>query len=295
MRALARPGTLFALLLLLAAVARGQSGVSVELDDVVDNRVSDGMFTGTLQLRVKLTGKPLDKAAAARIVVKEARDDRGTALAEGSSGGDFTPRDYNSGTLPFSLKQPARAASSVRVKGAVELFAPGRDPNATVTVERALAKLDAPLSSKALKAAKIELTLLSRSGYAALLKSRKLDEKEIEKIRAEGKKRGVAEKEIETMIGLAKALEGLDTEPAEGAVILSGKKSDFDRIFRVEVLGANGKPIDTRGRSLSTRGPNSVMVLEPSQAPPQNASLQIFLLTDKSRQSFPFEMNVPLP
>jgi len=285
---------LLGLLLIPFAAARAQVGV--ELDDVTDNRVSAGQITGSLEIRVKLKGgAQLEKASAARIVVKEAKDDRGNALADPKSAPDFTPRDYNSGTLQFSLKPPARAASSVKLKGTVELFVPSRDPSAVVTVDKALGKLDAPLSAKALKAAKVEITPLSRTGYAAALKERKIDDKKIEEIRAAGKAHGASEKDIETAIALAKAFDAMDTEPPENAVILSGAKDDFDRVFRVEVLGADGKPIDTRGRSTSTRGESAIMVLEPSEAPPANASLQLMLLTDKARVSYPFELTVRLP
>jgi len=285
----------FLIALLLATAAYGQSGVGVEIDDVTDNRVSAGDLVGSLELRVKLTGTGLDKATAARMLVKEARDDRGTTLSDGTDKPDFFPREYNSGTLQLSVRQPARAASSVRIKGSVELFVPSRDPNAIVTVDKALAKLDTPLSAKALKAAKVTITPLSPAGYAETMKTRRLDEKQIAEIRAEGKKRGVSEKEIDQMIGLAKALEGLDSDPPVGAVILSGTKSDFDRIFRVEILGSDGKPIDVSGRTVSTRGEASIMTLAPAQPPPANASLQLYILTDKARMSFPFDLKVTLP
>jgi Tfp pilus assembly protein PilN len=183
----------------------------------------------------------------------------------------------------------------VRVKGTVELFVPSRDPNATVKIDKALAKLDAPLSSKALKAAKVSITPMSRTGYAEAQKARKLDATKIEAIRAEAKKQGVPEAEMEMAIELAKAMESMDDDVPENAVILSGTKADFDRIFRVEILGADGKPLETSGRSTSTRGDSSVMTLMPSTPPPPNASLQIFLLTDKSRVSSPFDLNVTLP
>lgn len=285
---------LFAMFFVVSA-AHAQSGVGVELDEVVDNRVSAGPFTGSLELRVKLKGSGLDKASAARVVVKEARDDRGTALADTSSTPDFTPRDYNSGTLQVGLRQPARAASSVRIKGTVELFVPSRDPSAVLKIDKALAKLDAPLASKALKDAKLVITPLSRDGYTEAMKARKLDDKDIEKIRAEGKAHGVSEKEIEQMIGLAKAFESMDADPPEGAVILSAKKSDFDRIFRVEILGTDGKPVSVSARSTSSRGDDSVMTLQPSETPPDNAALQFFVLTQKSKMSFPFELSVTLP
>ena len=293
MRTFARLSTLLGIILAFAAHA--QNSVQVELDEVVDNRISAGPMTGSLEFRVKLKGGTLDKANAARVLVKEARDDRGSVLSNDSKPPDFTPRDYNSGTLQFSVATPARAASSVKIKGTVELFVPTRDPNAVVTIDKAFAKLDTPLSAKALKTAKITLTPLSRAGYAELQKSRKLDDKAIEGIRAEGKKHGASDAEINAVIEMAKAFENIDGDLPENAVILSGSAKDFDRIFRVEVLGADGKPINTSGRSVSTRGESSVMTLQPTEPPPPNASLQIFLLTDKSRVSSPFELNVPLP
>ncbi|HUP62421.1 MAG TPA: hypothetical protein VNA69_18595 [Thermoanaerobaculia bacterium] len=291
----------FLCVLVVAVAAHAQSGVGVEVDDVVDNRVSTDpneqfQLHGSLELRVKLTGKDLEKALAARVLVKDAKDDKGNSLVPSStSPPDFFPREYNSGTLQVGLRQPSRAASSVVVKGTVELYVPGRDPNASLKIEKALAKLDAPLSSKSLKTAKLEITPLSRNGYAEMLKSRKVSEKDIEKLRAEAKTQGVSEQEVELAIGLAKAFEGMDTDLPEHAVVFSGKKSDFDRIFRLEILGADGNPIHVTSRGTSTRGESSVMTLQPSEAPPANASLQLMLLTDKSRVSFPFELKVQLP
>jgi hypothetical protein len=295
MRTFARLGTLLGIVLSGTVAALAQSGVKVEVDEVVDNRVAAGEWRGTLDFRVKLEGSVLEKANAARIVVKDARDDRGTVLSEGWKPQDFTPRDYNGGNLNFSVAMPARAASTVKIKGTVELFVPARDPNAIVKIDKALSKLDVPLSSKALKAAKITITPLSPAGYAESKKANKLDDKKIAEIRAEGKKQGVSDAEIDMAIELAKAFDNIDGDLPEGAVILSGSASDFDRIFRVEVLGADGKPINTTGRSVSTRGQSSVMTLQPSEPPPPNAALQIYLLTDKSRVTSPFELNVPLP
>jgi hypothetical protein len=269
--------------------------VGVEVDEVVDNRFSAGMQTGNLDIRVKLKGTGLDRATAARIVVKEAKDDRGNALKDAGHGSDFTARDMNNGTLEVSLRTPARAAASVRVQGGVELFVPGRDPGAVVKIDKALARLDAPLSAKTLKAEKLEITPMSRAAYAAAMKARKITDEDVKKIRAEGKAHGASDKEIEMVIGMAKAMEAMDAEPTEGAVLLSGNKSAFDRIFRIEILGADGKPMDLTERSLSTRGEASVMTLKPSQKAPDNASLLIYVLTDKSRVSSPFDLNVPLP
>jgi len=295
-----RPLPGLCLVILLASGARAQSGVRVEVEDVVDNRVSsagtDGLqIQGGLELRVKLNGTGLEKAAAARVIVKEAKDDKGNSLAGKASAPDFMSRDYNSGTLQVAVGQPARNATTVRLKGTVELYVPGRDPAATVKIEKALAKLDKPLSAKALKAAKLEITPLSREAYAAAAKARKIDANAIEQIRAEGKKEGASEKEIELAIAFAQAMENMDQELPETAVIFSGRKSDFDRIYSIEILGDDGQPIHITSRATSTRGESALMTLHPSQPPPANATLQLQLLTDSTRVSFPFELKVTLP
>lgn len=280
----------------LAPSLAAQSGVKVEVDDITDNRIAAEMMQGQLQLRLKLTGTNLDKATAARIVVKEAKDDRGTVLVKpDAKPPDFEGRDYNSGMIMLSIGSPARSASRVKMKGSVDLFVPSRDPGATVKIANALKKLDAPYTSPALKAAKIELTPLSAARYKSMQDERKLTDDKIAQIRAEGKKAGASEKDIELAIGLAKAFESMDAEPRENAIYLSGKEDDFDRIYRIEVLGADGKPIDVPERGTSTRGDDSIMTLIPKEAPPAGATLQVMLLTDKSKMSFPFELSIDLP
>lgn len=290
------------LVLVLAGGAFAQTKVGIEVDEVVDNRFpagdgSDFVLAGALELRLGLTGSGLDKAAAARVIVKEAKDDKGNTLTRPSDSiPDFMPREYNNGMVQVRVGQPARAASTVRLKGTIELYVPTRDPAASINVPNALQKLDAPLSSKALKTAKLELTPLSRSGYDAAAKARKITDDDIRKLRAEGKKNGAGEKEIELAIELAKAFEAVGAEELpEHSVVLSGKKSDFDRLYRVEIVGGDGAPIHVGSRSVSTRGESSIMILHPSAAPPADAALQLMLVTDKTRVSFPFDVKVELP
>ncbi|HEX7708049.1 MAG TPA: hypothetical protein VF701_16430 [Thermoanaerobaculia bacterium] len=279
----------------LAFLAFGQ-GVVVEVDDVTDNRVTAEMLRGSLDLRLRLSGAELEDATAARVIVKEARDDRGTVLTKGDANQpDFQGREYNAGTVMLSLLSPARGASSVLIKGNVEIFAPSRDPNAMVRIDKALTKLDTPLASKTLQAAKIELTPLSAARYEAMLKDREVTEEMIAAMRAEGKKAGASEKEIELAIGLAQALGGMDAPPREGTVLLAGKRSSFDQIFRIDVLGADGEPMDTPERGSSTRGYDTIMTIVPREPPAADAALQITLLTAKSRLSIPFELTLELP
>lgn len=274
------------LVLLLGLPALAQSNVKVELEDVTDNRFAAGMLTGT----------NLEKASAARLLIKEARDDKGTDLAAKLKTPDFFGREYNNGTLQVGLGSPARTATRVKIKGTVELYVPSRDAaNAVVKIDKALAKLDAPLSSKALKASKIELTPLSQAGYKKALESRKLDETKLAAMRAEGKKRGVPEKEIEMMLELAQAFDESDREVADGSIFLAGRKDSFDKIYRVDVLGSDGQPLDTPSRSTSLRGDDGIMTIVPASQPPENAALQLYVITQKARVTAPFELTVELP
>ncbi|MGZ7079991.1 MAG: hypothetical protein ACXVJT_11295, partial [Thermoanaerobaculia bacterium] len=236
------------------------------------------------------------KAPAARLIVKEAKDDRGTDLAKDWKAGDFRDRDVNGGALDLSLASPSRTATSVRVKGNVELFIPSADPTATITIPKALSKLDSPLTSPGLTAAKIKITPLSAAGYAEQKKKQKITDKDLEEIRKQGKAHGASDKEIELAIGLAKAMEQMGGEaPPPSAVILSGSTKDFDRIHSIEILGPDKKPVNISSRSSSSRGDSTVMVLEPDSLP-AGASMRLTLLTAKSKVSVPFELKkVDLP
>ena len=294
MRALVPVLMLLAILSSLAANA--QSKVGVELADVTDNRISEGMLRGGLELRLKLTGDNLDRAAAARILIKDAKDDLGTQLAESKSTPDFSSMEYSGNGVQVSVAQPPRKAKSVRVKGTIELYVPSRDPAATITIDKPLSKLDKPLASTKLKSAKITLTPLSAANYAASQEKRKVTPEKIEELRAKAKAEGVSEKEIEFMAGLAEAMNAMDEPLPEGAVALAGVKRDFDRIFRVDFLGADGKPVSMTARSTTTRGDeDTIMTLQPSEPLPANAPMRVSILTDKARVSFPFDLNVTLP
>jgi hypothetical protein len=284
-----------AILLVLSLPAIAQTNVGVELDEVTDNRVKAGPFQGSLELRVKITGNGLEKATASRILIKEAKDDRGNDLAKSYKPADFYPREYNMGNLSFGLAQPAREATRVKLKGTVELYVPGRDPAATVKVDKALSKLDVPLSSKALKAAKVEITPLSRAAFVKQLDKQKIDEAKIAAIREEGKKRGVSQEEIDMAIEFAQALQTTADDVPGNAIILTGSTESFDRVYRIEILGDDGKPIDTPQRSSSSFGEDSIMTIIPASDPPKNATMQLYLLTQKSRVSAPFELTVELP
>ena len=107
----------------IAVAVHAQSGVGVEIDEVVDNSShhDNGAFQsqGALELRGS-NGTGLDRPLAARLIVKEART-TGNSLAQPKQ--VRLSRRLQHGTCS-SLCATARAATSVAIKGSVELYAP---------------------------------------------------------------------------------------------------------------------------------------------------------------------------
>lgn len=286
-----------AVLLLAAASAGAQTKVGVEVKEVSDSRSRVGQFGGNLQLKLVLAGSDLEKIEQARVVVKSATDDKGNDLWQNGHQADFQPRDWNMGELSVTMRNPARAAKTFRVAGSVELFVPSKDPNAVVKIDKPMTKLDKPLSAKALKAEKLSITLLSPKKYEERRGANKLDDAKIAELRAQAKKEGASDAEIDAAIELAKALQELGGgTPPEGAVILAGKEAEMDRILRVRLLKSDGSEVSVPSKSSSTSGGETIMVVEPSEPVPQDATLELTLLTKKATMSVPFELKqVELP
>lgn len=291
----AAPGVLIALWA-CGTPLLAQDGVRVTVEEVNDDRCSKGPMTGKLELKLKLTGDGMDGVQGVRVVVKSARDDQGSPLAPR----EMLRNDFESPDSSLSgkveLKNPSRKASSVFLSGTADLFAPKRDPNAVVTVENALAKPDKPLSSKGLKASKVEVSVLSKERWAEAQKKKKLGEKEEAEIRAEGKKAGASEQEIEAAIALVKGFSEAFSAVPENGIILSGPRTGMELIQSVKVLGPDGEAIHITSTTGTSDEKTKTMILEPSKPVPPNASLRFTLLTEKARFTVPFELkDVPLP
>jgi hypothetical protein len=185
-----------------------------------------------------------------------------------------------------------RAAPTLRRTG----FAPKRDPNAVVTVENALAKPNKPLSSKGLKASKVEVSVLSKERWVEEQKKQKPSEKELAKMRAETKKQGASDQEIDAAIELAKGLSEAFGGVPENGVILSGSRAGMELIQSVKILGPDGEEIHVSSTTSQGNKKTKTMILEASKPVPENASLRFTLLTAKARFTVPFELkDVPLP
>ncbi len=141
-----------------------QPDVRVVAGDVTDSRFSGGYRTGGLSLKVKLRGDGMEGVRALCFILGDARDNFGNPLLpEKKDAPAFRDVSGERAEENLSLRNPARDASSFSVSGRVDLFIPGRDPNAVVKVAGALASPSKPLLSPGLKAVNVKLTVLPRA------------------------------------------------------------------------------------------------------------------------------------
>jgi hypothetical protein len=230
--------------------------------------------------------------------MKEAKDDAGkNLLGPKSSKPDFSDRNMNGGNIQIGLDSPPRSATSVSVSGTAELFVPGRDPSSVVKVPGFLAKLNKPVASKGLKAAKVEVTVLSKERYVEEQKKNRLDEKKIAEIRAEGKERGMKDEEIDAIVEMAKAFDELGgSDFPEHGLYLRMPEASEEKVQELWLETAAGERIETGGSSSSTSGGVVLKQVAAKAAIPKDAVLAVSLFTDKAIVSVPFDLKeVPLP
>lgn len=270
---------------------------AVALGRVTDHRLALGVTTGFLGVDLKLAGERLDAYRAARVLLKDARDDSGRSLLPGKKREPgFEDLPGSDPSIRVSLENPPRRARSFSLSGSVQLFEPGRDPGAVVTVEKALARLGKKLSSRGLKKAKIVVTPLSKTRYLEELKKQRPDEKKLAQIREEAKEEGMSNEQVDAVLELAKAFEGIGGEVPEGAVLLAGKAADFERIHSVKILGRDGKELPVRFSSGGSDGTTATRRYDLDAPPGPEASLVFTILTEEARVLVPFEfLEVPLP
>ena len=266
----------------------------VVLKELVDDRYGGGENESGLVLVLKLEGEGTDAYPSGRALVKEARDDSGRSLLpEKTKTPPFSDLGY--GGLRVDLVAPPRSARSVSVSGTVELFAPKNDPAAVVKVPNALVKLDVPLASQGLSAAKIEVTPLSKARYAEALKVQSGPEATArmrELLKSEGKTDEQISMMLEMRDEFAKAF---GPDDSAHTVVLLAKNEDFERIQDVKLIGPDGQEL-RGGMSGSSDGTTRTRCYTLNQAPDPKTTIVFTLYTDKARVIVPFDLkNVKLP
>jgi hypothetical protein len=270
----------------------------VVLKEVLDSRKGGNAPPGELVVVLKLEGEDLDAIAGARTLLKDARDDSGRSLlpAVVPTSPLFADLRMSPSPLEVNLVAPPASARSLSVSGAVELFVPGRDPNAVARVLNALKRLDEPLVSPGLEAAGIRVTPLSRARYAAEQK-KQVGKEATDRIRNQRKADGWTDEEISEHLASRKQyVKALGSGAPGHAVVLLARNEDFLKIHSVRFLRPDGTEIPDGAMFGSHDGVLGTRRYAVGEAPGSETTIVFTLITGKATVSVPFALkDVPLP
>ena len=299
--AVCRVVALGAFVALCAALpAAGQSNVKVVLSDVVDDRISDGMVSGGLVL---IAEPRRGGARRSEVGPHAAEGGEGRLAGRASSTRRPAPRvqrpQQQRRKHPGRSRQPAAGARRrCRVSGTADLFVPGRDPSSVVKVPGFLARPGKPVASKGLKAAKVELTVLSKESYVEARKKNRLDEKKIAEIRAEAKERGMKDEEVgrPDRDGEGLRRNGGVGLPRARPLPARSRRRATRRSRSSGSRPPSGERIETGGSASRTDEEMVLQQIDVKKALPKDAVLVLSLFTEKAIVSVPFDIKeVRLP
>lgn len=150
--------------------------LDVKVTQVTDRRTK-GSFS-QLQIVCELPKIASTDVAASRVIVSAATDDSGRDLVDHESGepsmdNNMRPEASRPASVSMTLKNPDRKATRVtEVRGDVELYMPGKDPNSTAEIAKFLSYSGKPVAHKALKANGVEIAVVSPAQIEAERKKR---------------------------------------------------------------------------------------------------------------------------
>jgi hypothetical protein len=152
--------------------------VEVTIKQVNDRR-TNGSFAH-LNIGLELPKISSRDVEASRVLIAAATDDSGRSLLDPEAGepmlepnfrGSLTGRDDKvppPATVTVTLQNPDRKAKTVKeVRGEIELYMPGKDPNSVAEIAKFMSSPGKPLSHKALKANGVEIALVSPAQLTA--------------------------------------------------------------------------------------------------------------------------------
>ncbi len=261
----------------------GIGAMRLQIGNLVDDRKTGSSFS-RLEVELILSGEIVDQAKDIRgMTVTKAVDNTGQDLMTedtSQSGGGMQYRSERTGEKAneikrdIRLKNPSRAATAIQeLSGVAEMHVPGKDPGAKVLVKNFSQSTGKPLLSDALKKAKIEVIVLTKTQY-------------------EEKKK--AEQEAEEQNGGGSSFFGDDS--LQDNDLLFQIKDPEKRFVAVELLDSNGQPLQAAGHSSSSYSESSTHTLSFDRALPANAQLAIYIETPASVVKVPFGLNnITLP
>jgi len=274
------PKLLLPISLIALAVPLCAQDVQIRVGDVKDMRTTGQFFAG-LDVELKLAGDSLGDAKSMRISIDSATDDTGRSLLDPQHGTDNVEGHFGQkNTIPLRLKNPGRKAATIKeITGTLELFMPKNDPESTVAIDGWSSKTNAPLDAPALQKAGVKITARDKAQFDAVRAKQKEEKKE-----KKGPDLGDAFGQFFGSGNFGENDIALEIEDPEG------------KVMEVEFQQANGKVIDTGGRSSSTSNKVKTMVLNFRQKLPENSKLMVYLSTPKAQIKVPLALkDIPLP
>ena len=281
--------TLCAVLFCIPLLAQDKTEVAVSQ---VNDRRTNGSFSH-LTIGLDLPKVRSADVSASRVLVTAATDDTGRNLIDAESGEpQLEPNRYGQMqegqaaqpvAVSMTLKNPDRKATKVsEVRGSIELYMPGNDPNSVAEIPKFLSSSGKPVTHKALKANGVEISFVSPAQLDA-------ERKRLSDIkRKEAADAGLTGEDLDNYVkSYAESLLPLD----EGEVLLRVKdpKKSIQEISYVDAAGEvkRASARDEDGfTNLSTWG----------EKPQADWKLRVSMKTPKNmvRKSFALA-NVPLP
>jgi len=274
--------------------------VKVSTGTLKESRRTDGFFND-LDVEIKIAG--LAGAKAVRVTVERAQDDTGKNLvSEKSVQKDYKEIDSSDTetTVEITLKSSERRATRVQeVTGFIEVFAPGSDPRASVTVPNFQRDIGKPLTLPALKAAGIEVTVWNKPMFEA----RKKEEEERLKREIEAKKQkaeksgdlgDAAEVLGDSLVAIFGSLFNSFASMDENDIAFNVKDPQ-SKLVGIEMQDAAGQKLGRSSKMTIGGDPKTIICGLEKKAPPA-ARVKFYILTPKAVSKVPFKLsNLTLP
>lgn len=281
------------MLVIMQSVSVAQ--VRVLPTEIKDERANASSFAG-LEIELKVFGELLSDAKAIRLKVDTAVDETGKNIIKDDQSqpefNELSESDQNVAKVSLKLKNPARQAMTIReIAGSFEFFVPSKDPASSIAITNIPKVIGLPVTSPALKAAGIEITLWNKAQFDA---RKKIEEDKLKKAQTKAKQ---AKTEDEVTRALAEVFGSLFASLGnmdEDDVALQVKDPQ-SKIVAIEFQDANGNPISS-GRMSMGNSAEQTRVYDFREKLSADASLKIYVMTAKSVVKAPFKIsNIPLP
>lgn len=247
-----------------------------------------GEFNNQLKVEIKLMGDELDSAEKIRINIAQAVDDTGLDLIRKerfSNEDDFRDLDKNNAgenKIDIKLMKPSMKATAIKeLSGEIELYCPGKDPEATIKVEQFMKNLGKRIDNPSLRRLQVKLTVFDKKTY-----------EEFAKKEAAAKERAARSNVAKQLVLAVTNLFDAITETLSKNPVIIKLKDPQSRIMGLRFYSASGQKIAhnlwSSGGDIQTYSFNNPM--------PADAAMVIMLKTDKAIQKIPVKFtDIPLP